>query len=116
MDQLLDVVGPLTKHPVLHLISLAQLVEFLTLISRLKRSILLARRAAEPTDYPPEVLPHLIQRFLSESTGIQMQAIPDAWLILKNYAWSMPTTSECVEKEEKAFRTYGWNKGLSAYI
>jgi hypothetical protein len=113
MDQLLNVVTLLTKHPVLHLLSLQQLVEFLTLTSRLKRSILLAKRAAEPTTRPPEILPRLIQRFLAESIGIKMEAIPDSWSILKDYAWTMSTISSWAEKEEEAFRSYGWKKGLS---
>jgi hypothetical protein len=50
MDQLLGVVEVLTQHPHLRSLSLWQLVEFLTRVSSLKRSILLAGRATEPTD------------------------------------------------------------------
>jgi hypothetical protein len=113
MDRLLGVIESLAKHPVLHLLSLQQLIELLTLISRLKRSILLAKCAAEPTDEPPDILPRLIQRFIAESIGIKIQAIADAWSILKGYAWTMPTISECAEREKEAFRSHGWNKGLS---
>jgi hypothetical protein len=83
MDKLLEILKPLAQHKQLQSLSLLQLVEFLTRVSLLKRSILLAKRAAEPTDQPPDVLPRLIQRFLSESTGIDMGAIPDAWSIRK---------------------------------
>lgn len=113
MDKLLNVVQPLAAHPQLKTLSLFQLVELLTRISRLKRSILLAKRAAEPTDEPPSLLPRLIQRFLAESIGMEMEAIPDTWSILKGYAWGMPTTSECLDGEKAAFREHGWNKGLS---
>lgn len=113
MDKLLEILKPLAQHKQLQSLSLLQLVEFLTRVSLLKRSILLAKRAAEPTDQPPDVLPRLIQRFLSESTGIDMGAIPDAWSILKDYAWDMPTVSGLAEKEKAAFRAHGWDKGLS---
>jgi hypothetical protein len=113
MDQLLRVVEVLTQHPHLRSLSLWQLVEFLTRVSSLKRSILLAGCATEPTDLPPEILPRLIQRFLAESIGIDMDALPDAWSLLKNYAWDMPTASVFVEKEHAAFHAHGWNKGLS---
>jgi hypothetical protein len=113
MDQLLGVIESLAKHPILHLLSLQQLIELLTLISQLKRSILLVKHAAEPTNEPPDILPCLIQRFIAESIRIEIQAIADAWSILKGYAWTMPTISECAEQEKEAFRSHGWNKGLS---
>lgn len=113
MDELLKVIEPLAAHPLLQTLSLFQLIEFLTSVSHLKRSILLAKRAAEPTNEPPAVIPRLIQKFLAESIGIDIKAIPDAWLILKGYAWNMPTTSACLDREKAAFREHGWNKGLS---
>jgi len=116
MDKLLEILKPLAQHNQLQSLSLLQLVEFLTRVSLLKRSILLAERSAEPTGQPPGVLPRLIQRFLSESTGIDMGAIPDAWSILKDYAWDMPTISSLNEKEKAAFRAHGWNKGLSELV
>jgi hypothetical protein len=57
METLLHAVKALEKHPQLRSLSLVQLVEFLTRVSLLKRSILLAKRLAEPTDKPPEVFP-----------------------------------------------------------
>ena len=116
MDKLLEILKPLAEHNQLQSLSLLQLIEFLTRVSLLKRSILLAKRSAEPTDQPPDVLPRLIQRFLSESTGVDMRAIPDAWSILKDYAWAMPTVSSLAEKEKADFRAHGWSKGLSELV
>jgi hypothetical protein len=82
MDKLLEILKLLAEHNQLQSLSLLQLVEFLTRVSLLKWSILLAKHAAEPMDKPPDVLPCLLQRFLSESTGIDMGAIPDAWSVL----------------------------------
>ena len=116
MDKLLEILKPLAEHNQLQSLSLLQLVEFLTRVSLLKRSILLAKRAAEPMDKPPDVLPRLLQRFLSESTGIDMGAIPDAWSVLKDYAWDMPTVSDLAAKERVDFRAHGWKKGLSESV
>jgi hypothetical protein len=113
MDKLLEVIKPLAAHGRLQSLSLLQLVEFVTLISSLKSSILLAKRAANPTDEPPDILPRLIQRFLAESIGIDMGAVPDAWSLLKHYAWAMPTVSALADREKASFRAHGWNKGLS---
>jgi hypothetical protein len=113
MAKLADVVKLLAEHPLLCSLSLMQLVEYLTRVSALKRSISLAKRSAEPTDEPPNVLPRLIQRFIAESIGIDMHAAFAAWPILKAYAWTMPTVSGWVEKEKAAFSAHGWNKGLS---
>jgi hypothetical protein len=115
METLLHAVKALEKHPQLRSLSLVQLVEFLTRVSLLKRSILLAKRSAEPTDKPPEVLPRLIQNFLAKSVGIGIDFVPDAWSILKGYAWTMPTVSDWVENERAAFATHGWGKGLSEF-
>jgi hypothetical protein len=57
MDKLLDVVKVLAEHPQLQSLTLPQLMEFLTRVSTLKQSILLVKRAAEPTDLPPDILP-----------------------------------------------------------
>lgn len=116
MAKLADVVKLLAEHPLLCSLSLMQLVEYLTRVSALKRSISLAKRSAEPTDEPPDVLPRLIQRFIAESIGVDMHAASAAWPILKAYAWTMPTVSGWVEKEKAAFSAHGWNKGLSEYI
>jgi len=59
------------------------------------------------------MLPRLIQRFLAESIGIEIDALSDAWSLLKDYAWNMPTVSAFLEKENAAFCAHGWNKGLS---
>jgi hypothetical protein len=86
MDKLLDIVQHLAERPHLRSLSLQQLFEFLTRISSLKRSILLAKRAAEPTDSPPDILPRLIQRFLAESIGIDIGVIPDAWSLCSMFS------------------------------
>lgn len=116
MEKFTDVISVLARHPQLRCISLMQLMEFLTRVSALKRSILLAKRSAEPTDEPPEILPRLIQRFLADSVGFGMDSVPDAWSILKVYAWTMPVVSEWVESEKAAFAAHGWNIGLSESI
>jgi hypothetical protein len=68
-------------------------------------------------DLPPDILPQLVQRFLAELIGIDIGAIPDAWVLLKEYAWAMPTLSVFTEKESAAFHAHGWNMGLSeSYI
>lgn len=115
MDKLLDIVNAFAQHPQLQSLTLPQLMEFLTRVSTLKRSILLAKRAGEPTDLPPDILPRLVQRFLAESIGIDIGAIPDAWVLLKEYAWVMPTLSAFTEKENAAFHAHGWNMGLSEF-
>lgn len=116
MAKLADVVKALAEHPLLGSLSLVQLVEYLTRVSALKRSILLAKHSAEPTDEPPDTLPRLIQRFIAESIGMNMVAVSVAWPILKAYAWTMPTVSGWVEKEKMAFSAHGWNKGLSKHV
>lgn len=116
MAKLAEVVKVLAEHPLLCSLSLMQLVEFLTRVSALKRSILLAKHSAEPTDEPLDVLPRLIQRFIAESIRMDMAAVSAAWPVLKTYAWTMPTVSGWVEKEKAAFSAHGWNKGLSECI
>jgi hypothetical protein len=113
MDKFLPVIKRLAKHAALRSLSFPQLVEFLSLVSVLKRNISLARRAEEPSDQPPGVLPRLIQRFLAESLGVDMSVIFDAWPILKHYAWDMPHVSTYFRREKEAFSAYGWGKGLS---
>jgi hypothetical protein len=113
MDKLLQAVGPLAEHPVLRTLSFLQLVDFLTTISLLKRSISLVQRAGKPTDKPPDVLPRLIQRFLAESLRMDMGVMPDAWSILKDYAWDMLPLASHVKQEKDAFSAHGWSKGLS---
>jgi hypothetical protein len=116
MDKLLEILKPLAEHNQLQSLSLLQLVEFFTRVSLLKQSILLAKCAAKPLDKPPDVFPHMLQRFLSESTGIDMGAIPDAWSVLKDYAWDMPTVSDLAAKEKAGFHAHGWKKGLSELV
>jgi hypothetical protein len=53
-------------------------LDFLSKASLLKHDITLAQLTDLPTDEAPDVLPPLIQAFLAESIGIDLNSIPDA--------------------------------------
>jgi hypothetical protein len=114
MADLSGVLKSLSYHPVLQDLSITQLLTFLTQSSSLKRHIILAQPAGEPTGNAPQILPPLVREFLANSTGIALQAIQDAWDILKDHAWAMSPLADCVEIERDAFRKFGWNQGFSA--
>src|SRR5882757_3315301 len=114
MADLSDVLKSLSYHPVLQDLSITQLLTFLTQSSSLKRHIILAQPAGEPTGNAPQILPPLVREFLANSTGIALQAIQDAWDILKDHAWTMSPLADRAEMEKIAFREFGWSKGFSA--
>jgi hypothetical protein len=113
MSEFLAVLTQLSTHSTLQNLTLSQILDFLSRVSLLKRDIMLAQPATQSTDVAPEVLPPLVQAFLAESVGIDLESLPDAWDILKNYAWTTTPLAERVEKEKEAFREFGWNRGLS---
>jgi len=115
MADLSDILKSLSRHPVLQYLSITQLLIFLTQSSALKRHIILAQPAGEPTGNAPQILPPLVREFLANGTGIALQAIQDAWDILKDHAWAMSPLANCVETEKVAFREFGWSQGFSAY-
>jgi hypothetical protein len=75
--------------------------------SLLKRDIMLSQPAMQLTDTGPEVLPPLIQAFLADSIGIDLESIPDAWDILKDHGWKMTSLAEHVETEKRLFVSLG---------
>lgn len=109
MSELLAVLTQLSAHNTLRNLSLLQILDFLLRSSLLKHDIMLAQPAKHPSQSPPEVLPPLVQAFLAESIGIDLDSIPDAWDILKNHAWTMIPLAERVEKEKDMFREFGWS-------
>jgi hypothetical protein len=114
MADLSDVLKSLSQHPVLQDLSITQLLTFLTQSSALKRHIILAQPAGEPTGNAPQILPPLVREFLANGTGIALQAIQDAWDILKDHAWTMSPLADRAEMEKIAFREFGWSQGFSA--
>jgi CxC5 like cysteine cluster associated with KDZ transposases len=116
MSDLLTILKALEQHPVLKDLSISQLLDFLTQASALKRHILLAQPAEEPTGTAPLILPPLIREFLAKTTGIALQAVQDAWDVLKDCAWTMHPLADCVAKEKEAFRKFGWNHGFSEFL
>jgi hypothetical protein len=113
MADLSDILKSLSQHPVLQDLSISQLLTFLTQSSALKRHIILAQPAGEPTGDAPPILPPLVREFLANGTGIALHAVQDAWDILKDHAWAMPQLADCVAKEKEAFRRFGWSNGFS---
>jgi hypothetical protein len=113
MSDLLTVLHGLDQHSVLKDLSISQLLEFLTQASALKRHIILAQPAGEPTGSAPLILPPLVRDFLAKSTGIARQTVQDAWDVLKDHAWTMPLLVDCVAKEKETFRKFGWAHGFS---
>jgi hypothetical protein len=116
MSELLTVLSQLSAHSVLKSLTLSQIIDFLSRVSLLKRDITLAQPTELPTDEAPDVLPPLIQTFLAESIGMDLNSIPDAWDILKGHAWVMTPLAEHVEMEKEAFRKFGWSRGLSESV
>ena len=113
MSNLTIFLQALFRHPLLKSISVSQLLDFLTQASALKRHIILAQPAGEPTDSALLILPSLICEFLANTTRIALQAVQDAWDVLKDDAWAMSPLAECVAKEKEAFRKFGWAHGFS---
>jgi CxC5 like cysteine cluster associated with KDZ transposases len=116
MSDLSAILKALEQHPILKSLSISQLLEFLTRASALKRHIILAQPAEEPTGTAPLILPPVIREFLAKATGIALQAVQDAWDILKDCAWAMHPLAECVAKEKEAFSKFGWTHGLSEFV
>jgi hypothetical protein len=115
MSDLLTILHGLGRHSVLKDLSISQLLEFLTQASALKRHIILAQPAGEPTGSAPLILPPLVRDFLAKSTGIAHLAVQDAWDVLKDHAWAMPLLVDCVTKEKETFRKFGWAHGFSMF-
>jgi len=115
MSELLATLTKLSTHSILKNMALSQILDFLSTASLLKRDIMLAQPAKHSTDTgdAPKVLPPLVQAFLTESVGIDVQTIPDAWDILKDLAWTMIPLAERIDKEKEAFREFGWARGFS---
>lgn len=116
MSDLLTILKALEQHPILKDLSISQLLDFLTQASALKRHIILAQPAEEPIGTAPLILPPLIREFLAKTTGIALQAVQDAWDVLKDCAWMMHPLADCVAKEKEAFRKFGWNHGFSEFL
>jgi len=116
MSELLAVLTQLSTHNVLKSLTLLQIIDFLSRVSLLKRDITLAQPTDLTTDEAPDVLPPLIQAFLAESIGIDLDSIPDAWDILKGHAWVMTPLAEHVEMEKEAFCKFGWSRGFSESV
>jgi hypothetical protein len=113
MSDLAVILQALNSHTLLKCLSVSQLLDFLTQASALKRHIILAQPADEPTSCAPLILPSLVREFLSKTTGITLQAVQDAWDVLKDIAWAMSPLADCIAKEKEAFRKFGWSHGFS---
>ena len=116
MSDLLDILKALSQHTILKAISPSQLLIFLTQASALKRHIVLAQPAGEPTDSAPQILPPLVREFLAKGTGIALHAVQDAWDILRHHAWAMSPLADCVTKEQDTFRQFVWSQGFSKHL
>jgi hypothetical protein len=96
MSNLTIILKALDGHPFLKCLSVSQLLGFLTQASALKRHIILAQPAGEPMGSAPLILPSLIREFLANTTGIALQAVQDAWDVLKDDVWAMSPLTDCV--------------------
>jgi len=115
MSNLSTILKALDRHSILKDLSISQLLDFLTQASALKRHIVLAQPAGEPTGTAPLILPSLVREFLSKTTGIALKAVQDAWDVLKDDVWAMPSLADCVANEKEVFRKYGWSRGFSKH-
>jgi hypothetical protein len=70
MSDLAVILQALNSHTLLKCLLVSQLLDFLTQASALKRHIILAQPADEPTSCAPLILPSLVREFISKTTGM----------------------------------------------
>ena len=85
-----------------------QIVDFVTLSSRLKDPILLAQPAGISVTEAPAVLPPSVAAFLGSSCNLTPPAVENCWKILKTTVWKYSES-----KVETAFADHGVKHGLS---
>ena len=113
MSDMAVILQALNNHTHLKCPSVFQLLDFLIQASALKQHIILAQPADEPTSCALLILPSLVCEFLPKTTGIVLQAVQDAWDVLKDIAWAMSPLADCVVKEKEAFRKFGWSHSFN---
>jgi hypothetical protein len=113
MSSIVDLLTALNNHKTLKKLSLSQVLQFLTTTACLKHDINIVQPTKGLSDTAPEFLSISIQQFLSESVNVPLDCIPNAWSILKDYAWSILLLTDAIKRESVGFRQYGWDKGLS---
>jgi len=110
---MVELLAQLQVHPVLCYLTLDGITTFVRLIKHLKRDILQPQPINEsnPTD-TPTILPEPIARFLGKALSIPVEVMDDCWMILRGYAWEMPTTP-LMQEDYDLFKQWGWQHGLS---
>lgn len=87
-----------------------QIVDFVTLASRLNDPILLAQPAGISVTEPPAILPPSVAAFLGSSCNLTPPAVENCWKILKTTVWNYSES-----KVETAFAEHGVKHSLSMH-
>jgi hypothetical protein len=63
----------------------------------------------------PKILPQgSVVWFLDKAHEIPLEVVEESWELLKDYLWECKKVP--LNKDDyKAFKTYGWEKGISEY-
>lgn len=109
----IDLLAQLQVHPVLCNLTLDGITTFVRFIIHLKHDILQPQPINESNpSTTPTVLPEPFTNFLGKALGIPADVMDDCWLILRNYAWEMPTMP-LMQEDYDMFKQWGWQCGLS---
>lgn len=116
LSTLLEFAKPLTE---LQSISLAQLISFLSVCTRLRRTIDLLQPQSAPgsqTASAPPTLPPDIVDFLSNHLQLPSSTVTSLWGVMKDSVWVELTPEERMKEEEALFDENGNARGISAYM
>lgn len=112
---LLQLVEPF---PELQALTLAQLMSFLSVCTRLRRTIDLFQPTTAPGSEAasaPQTLPLDIVTFLRNHIGATASTVTALWNVMKETVWVELTQEERNSEEGRLFEEYGNAQGISEY-
>jgi hypothetical protein len=88
-----------------------QVIQFVTLASKVKNDIILTQPASMPESEPPAVLPPSVAAFLGDSCKLAPAHVENCWKIMKGVIWTTPPSIPV----EPIFAEHGHQYGLGMY-
>ncbi|THU84661.1 hypothetical protein K435DRAFT_586176, partial [Dendrothele bispora CBS 962.96] len=104
----------LSSNPVFARITIAQLISFVLLASKLKKEILLAQPSNTALDHAPEFLPSYMIAFLSSACSMSNEEVKECWKVIQEEVWSFDERVGSFEHCQKSFTKHGRVCGLSS--